>query len=161
MNLLRCYLRKKQVIIPTIAKADAGFYLDAEPVHVFDLSDASGIKKELVKQQKEQEHEIPTPASGKAPGSVILEKLHLTNWQNFEKETVMYTLHRGNEGAALYVTGRAANGLWSHNKDFEHKFPESASAEEIADSIMERMVWQAQIEWPDKPAAMLAPPSNN
>lgn len=161
MNLLRCYLRKKQVIVPTIAKADAGFYLDAEPVHVLDLSDSAAIKKELIAQMRQEEHEIPTPTSTKTPGSVILEALHLTNWQSFEKETVMYTLHRSNDGSALYVTGRAANGLWSHNKDYEHKFPKTATPAEIADAIVERLAWQAQTEWPEKPAAMLAPPSNN
>ncbi|MBX9771454.1 MAG: hypothetical protein K2X29_08800 [Candidatus Obscuribacterales bacterium] len=161
MNLIRCYLRKKEVIVPTIEKADAGFYLDGEPVHVFDLSDTAAIKSELVAQMKIEEHEVPTPAVSKTPGSVILEKLHLTNWQNFEKETVMYTLHTGHDGSALYVTGRAANGLWSHNKDFEHKFPKTATPDEIASAIVERLGWQSQTEWPEKPAAMLAPPSNN
>jgi len=159
MNLIRCYLRKKEVIVPTIAKADAGFYLDAEPVHEFALADTEAITKELLQQMNSEEHEIPTPQASK-PGSVILEKLHLKTWQSFEKETVMYTLHRGNDGTYLYVTGRAADGLWAHNKDYAQQFPKTASSAEIVSAIVERLVWQSQTEWPEKPAAMIAPPSN-
>lgn len=158
MNLIRCYLRKKEVIVPTIAKADAGFYLDAEPVHVFKLPDTEAIKKELLQQLNSEEHEIPTPQTEK-PGSVILEKLHLKNWQSFEKETVMYTLHKGSDATNLYVTGRAESGLWAHNKDFEQQFPRTASNAEIVNAIIERLVWQSETEWPEKPAAMIAPPS--
>ena len=159
MNLIRCYLRKNEVIVPTIAKADAGFYLDAEPVHIFALTDAEAIKKEIIEQMNAEEHEIPTPQVS-TPGSVILEKLHIKSWQSFEKEAVMYTLHKGNDGANLYVTDRAANGLWSHNKDYAHQFPKAASSAEMANAIVERLVWQSQTEWPEKPAAMIAPPSS-
>ena len=38
MSMMRFYLYRQQIIIPTVAETEAGFYLDSEPVTICDVS---------------------------------------------------------------------------------------------------------------------------
>src|SRR5262249_20291680 len=120
MTLARFYLHGGQVIMPTVAQTEAGFYTDVEPVSVVDIRDAQLVKESMQAIFARPNPQIPTPAAPAEPGSVVLDALGLKKWIAFEKHAVLYTVHRRQDDTVVYATGRGADGMWIRRKDREN-----------------------------------------
>jgi len=134
--MVRVYLYGvgQKVIIPQIAETEAGFLVEQEPVTIFDVQDLPQWKALAYKYLKEGNPVIPTPEENVTPGSPILEMLGLKKWDDFERKAVMYTVHVGARGVAVYSTGRNEQGKWTTGEK-ERTFASEAPLEVVIDEM--------------------------
>ena len=97
MALIRFYAYREKLVFPTVVQAEEGFYLDEEPVTVFDTSDGQRLRDRLRDCVGEENEIVPTPERSAAhdAGSPILEKLNLKRWLTFEAQASMYSIYTG------------------------------------------------------------------
>jgi hypothetical protein len=139
MTLVRCYLYREQVVLPTVKETAAGFYVDSQPVRICALKDRQSLRHELVQTLEESNEVVPTPASNQEAGSVILDKLGLQKWSSFEKSAVMYTVLLGVRYTTIYASGRGSDGMWSEPESKQRFFDPHLSTEAIVDLLIEDM----------------------
>lgn len=156
MSLVRFYVSESQVIIPTVAKTEAGFYTDIEPVAVIDIRDAALVRESLLAILSRENPEVPTPKRQDEPGSVVLETMGLKKWQAFERKAVLYTVHQSAESITVYATGRGADGLWMEDPRRHKSFALATPLAELVDYLFADM--QALPEAEPRAVLMLPPP---
>ena len=139
MTLLRCYLYREKVVVPTVKQTEAGFYVDSLPVQVHAIKDRENLRAELIKAICLHNEIVPTPTHNQEAGSVILDKLGLAKWSSFEKSAVMYTILLGGRYTTIYSSGRGADGMWSESGSGQRLFHPSVNLEVLADILMEDM----------------------
>ena len=155
------------LLIPTVAQAEAGFYMDVEPVTICDANDQDKLREALTKALAMENPVIPTPEVTDDPGSVILDKLGLRKWLPFEAEAMMYTVHIADNKIECYSTGRAVRGSWQRNQSKHMTFDPPAGMQSLIESIMIDMKTERAAELAEqagKPSGgltLLLPPPEN
>jgi len=51
-----------------------------------------------------------------------VEALHLNSWAAFEKQSVLFTIHKGARYIKIYATGFGEDGMWSNAAMTERQF---------------------------------------
>ena len=69
--LLNCTLKDGLVYLPTVAKTEAGFYLDREPVSVVCVANTDALRRALVDLIMKGNATIPTPKGDAYPPPVL------------------------------------------------------------------------------------------
>ena len=158
MTLARFYLWSERVIIPTVARTEAGFYTDIEPIAVLEIKETTLLKESMLAVLSRANPEIPTPTRAEAPGSVVLEALELKKWAAFEKKAVLYMVHKRDEAIIVYGTGRGDNGMWTEKKSREKLFSADTPVSEIFEYVLGDMLEQPESSPPPSPPMLMLPP---
>lgn len=134
--MIRIYLYRfgPKVVIPRMTQSEHGFFMEAEPVEVFDILDMPAWKKHIYKALYRGNDLVNTEDSPGGPGSAILDKLMLERWSDFEKNAVMYVVHRGAKFITVYATGKNEEGMWTTGTK-ERRFHPRAPLEIIVDEV--------------------------
>jgi hypothetical protein len=139
MSMLRVYVYSvgQKVIIPRMVETQDGIYVETHPVQVFDVSDVTAWKKHIYKSLVRGNEIVETPQET-TPGSSILERLNVRKWADFEKYSVMYTIHKGGM-IQIYVTGKNKEGMWTtggRQRTFDGRAPLELVVNEMANDLM-------------------------
>ena len=88
MLLINVYWSAKsgQVLVPTMAKTDAGFWLEVDPVEEAAISDVSSITAALQRCASRGCSAVPTPPRSAFPDWVVLKHANKRNLRDFENE---------------------------------------------------------------------------
>lgn len=137
MNMIKVYLYgpSKSVLLPTVSETENGVFVEGAPLKIFDHHQVDLWKQEIYKMLTREMQVIPTPEGALEPGSEILEALHLNSWAAFEKEAVLFTVHKGARYITIYATAFGDDGMWSAAGMSERKFHSRAPLEVIVDAI--------------------------
>src|ERR1700733_14810220 len=137
MTMLKIYLwaPKQRLIVPKMAETDSGFFVEIEPLSVYECHDIFHWKKHIYDSLHKGMARVETPDSAQEPGSMILEKLELNSWGEFERHATLFTIHQGTRYTSIYATGAGEDGMWSHAAMTERKFHSKAPLETIVDAI--------------------------
>lgn len=145
MSIWKLYRYGDQVLIPKMFINEDGAFVEAQPLESIAISERERLRQVLeahfsvapVKEdlpQSDSEEDSSTP--------MVLHKLGLKKWQDFEKKALMYTVHRNGEQMAVYVTGRGTDGMWSvsGSEQLEYSLQDGMTAvcEKIAQEIISR-----------------------
>jgi hypothetical protein len=158
MSLIRFYVRHEKIILPTVAETEAGFYVDMEPIDLFDITAYDNWKSELYLRLVKGNPLVPTPERSDDPGSAILERLNITKWSTFETSAIMYTIHVGGRYISVYRTGKGQDGMWTQDNTNVRQFASKAPLSAIASTVAEDVIKQPEANRP-KTSLMLAPPA--
>jgi hypothetical protein len=137
MSMIKIYLwgPKQRLIVPKMAETDSGFFVEVEPLSVFECHDIFHWKKHIYDTLNKPMTVVETPDSAQEPGSMILEKLELNSWGEFERQATLFTIHLGARYSTIYATGTGEDGMWSHTLMTERKFHSRAPLQNIVDAI--------------------------
>lgn len=61
MSLIRLYVRHERLILPTVAETEAGFYVDMEPIDVFEIHEVEKWRQEIYMRLVNGNPLVPTP----------------------------------------------------------------------------------------------------
>jgi len=136
MSVARFYAYRNVILIPVVAQAQEGFYLDVGPVTVCDTNDTEDMRAALKAAIESPNPIVPTPDPTEEPGSVILEELGLGKWLPFEAEAMMYTVHCNADRIECYSTGRAVKGTWQMQQSKHMSFERSDGLEKLINTII-------------------------
>ncbi len=158
MSLIRFYVRHEKLILPTVAETEAGFYVDVEPIDVFDIHEVESWRHEIYLRLVNGNPLVPTPERSDDPGSAILERLNITKWSTFETSAIMYTIHIGGRYISIYRTGKGPDGMWTQDNTDLRQFASRAPLGWIANAVAADVIKQPEANRP-RTSLMLAPPA--
>jgi len=139
--MVRVYLYAvgQQIIIPELSETDEGFFVETAPVKIFPVQDIVGWKAVVYNVLLKGNPSIPTPGKTSDPGSPILEALGLKRWQDFERQSVLYTVHAGPRFISVYATGKNEDKSWTtgtKDRKFASQAPLELVVQEVAMDII-------------------------
>lgn len=156
MSMIKIYLYgpKKKVLLPTVAETEAGFFVEVQPLNIYEHHDVEGWTQALARALRATPEAVPTPEGEMEPGSHILDALHLNSWAEFEKESVLFTVHRGARYITIYATGFGEDGMWSAAAMSERKFHSKAPIEAVLKALCHDLLCHPQMTR-EKPTLLL------
>jgi hypothetical protein len=100
MMLLNLYWNKKtgEVLIPSMEKAEAGFWLDVEPVERSSMSDRISLGKAIVSAFARSGKVVPTPPPNSRLKPVILAHSRARTWSAFARQYGQVSIVQSSEG---------------------------------------------------------------
>jgi hypothetical protein len=156
MTFLHFYVRKRKVIIPTVAQTDEGFFIDVAPVEMLSANRTSQLRDTLTNALTSGNKQVQTPEAGD-PGSVVLEAVGIKRWEAFEKQSALYTIFSTTGSTTVYVTGRGEDGMWTQDKANETVFPAETPKSDIIEWIINDIARRPEANEPESRLPMLLP----
>jgi len=97
------FLFRKQILIPTMARTKAGYYMGIEPVEVADLHNQEAIESAILRIVKKGNPVVPTPQGGtKFPKSPLLKYTKMKSISSFDRIAKSWQFAK-RDGAFLIV----------------------------------------------------------
>ena len=142
MSLFKVYRYEDLVLFPRMVLTDAGVFLETEPVDILGVENLAALVEHISKLLSSK----PAPAEESdlyreegdrfSAQSVLLTALSIKKWHDFERQSLLYTIHLTEDDLRLHVTGRGDNGLWSIQKSSVKSFPLSEGSSALALKIV-------------------------
>jgi hypothetical protein len=138
LNIWHVYIRNGYAFVPTVARTDAGFFLDIDPVAMLAENDRESLIQAIVRSIATGNPLVPTPARSAYQTPAVVRAAGVKTWSTFEKGARCYTLYRTEREFEIPVMERAEDG-WMENRGNSKKFLLSSSHEEVARALVEQM----------------------
>lgn len=107
------------MLIPTVAKTDAGFYIEIEPVAVPEPT-VSNIASALTAAKQRSSTVIPAPRRGEYSKPVVLRHAKARSWKDFERGARLWKVTWSNGTFRLRRTAHVdADQGWRETNSFE------------------------------------------
>lgn len=100
---LKVYVIGNRVIVPTVSRAKAGYYLETEPVATLDLNSPT-LPATLTGFIERGTPEVDTPSRANFPKPVVLRYANVKSWKRFSEIADLWELH---EHSGNYELARA------------------------------------------------------
>ncbi len=134
--LFSCALKDGVVYLPTVAKTEAGFYMDGEPVAVVPVANTNGLRRALRDVMGRGNAIIPTPKRNAFPPAVLPKYAGVKTWSQFMRSASEWSIKEKN-GKYQIVGHRAhRDGYWVEDPDQKTDFPPGTTRDEV----IERMI---------------------
>lgn len=130
------YLRNGTVYVPTMAKTEAGFYMNVEPVAVVAVSNGEGLRTAFREVMTRGNAVIPTPKRNSFPSPLLPKYAGVKTDRAFIQGTSHWAIDErdGNYQIIGYRVHR--NGYWVQNPAQKIDF----SPDTTAGDMVERMI---------------------
>jgi hypothetical protein len=92
--LWNIYLRNGVAYVPTVARTEAGYYLDIEPVAAVSATDSVALSDALKHVMAKGNPIVPTPTRAAFPKPVVLRHANVRSWADFERTASQWTISR-------------------------------------------------------------------
>jgi hypothetical protein len=102
---LSIYVFRNHVFIPTVAKTQAGYHLEIEPVEHLSLTSPE-LPQVLGEVLKRGNPEVPTPSRANFPKPWMLKYRSAKSWKKFSEIADLWSL---TEHQGTYMLARASN----------------------------------------------------
>lgn len=139
MMLWHVYLRKGVIFVPTVAKTDAGFFMDIDPVTVVDSANHEGVVDAIKATISKGNPTVATPTRGTFPKPVVLPYANVKSWVTFEKNAFCWKISRNELGFQLRPQRKNFAGGWEDDPGQSRSFDGERSVDELASSIADQV----------------------
>jgi len=135
--LVSCTLKNDTVYLPTVAKTEAGFYLNREPVAVVPAAETDLLRSALHDVISRGNAVIPTPKRDAFPLPVLPKYAGEKTWSAFMRGASEWKIGEkdGNYEIVQYRKHHK-NGSWVEDQDHKIEFPAGTKVDEV----VERMI---------------------
>jgi hypothetical protein len=100
------FLFRQQILVPTMARTKAGYYMGIEPVEVVDSHNQQAIEQAIIRTVKRGNPSVPTPPGGtKFTKSLLLKYTKMKSISSFDKIAKSWKFAK-RDGAFLIVPYR-------------------------------------------------------
>jgi hypothetical protein len=133
------FLLNGRVLVPTMAKTKAGFYMGIEPVELAETHEPAAVEQAVIHAVTRGNPSIPTPAGGKNfPKSPLLKYTKLKSLSTFDKLAKSWSLSK-RHGAYLIVPDRLREDA-EGGKEEDMERGEAIPAEVPLEAVVHRFV---------------------
>ncbi len=144
MSMYHVYLYHDKVVVPQVVETQAGFYIDSLPVEVFNVKDIVNWQKHIITMFGSENITVETPESESQTGSLILDKLNIDKWSDFEADATMYTIHFSPGYKTIYSTITGADKTWQVEPNIR-KFASFAPLSAILQALSTELLMEHSI----------------
>lgn len=140
---LNFYLRKGRVYFPTVARTDAGYYLDIEPVSVASVSDIQGISTALRTAIERGNPAIEAPSRDNFPSPVLLSHANVKSWATFERLAKAWAITKSGASFRLYPRNKLAARGWQDDAERVRIFEGDGAIDALVDAAVQQILHSA------------------
>lgn len=114
LSLWHLYFRGRQFIFPSVAQAEAGFFIDVDPVDTLDAGEVDLLDRLIEARLAQGNPRVPTPVVVRGEVAVAARTAGVRSWATFEKRSICWSImDEGGHEWELTMSGRASSGGWS------------------------------------------------
>jgi hypothetical protein len=135
--LFNFYLRKGQVFVPTVAKTEAGFFMDLNPVSVVEVGNPDAVAQAIVATIEKRNPIVPTPTRGTFPTPVILAHAKVKSWATFEKSALCIKVVLNGSIYQIRPMRKSPSGGWEDDPARIESLPVGAAPKDVARRVVE------------------------
>jgi hypothetical protein len=143
--LWNVYVVRGMALVPNVARTEAGYFLDVEPVRVAKVDDLQSLASAIEQAMAAGNPRVATPTRAAFPKPVVLEPAGMKTWKALERTGAAFTIFRGEDELEIAETGRNEDGEWVEASS-NQKLTASSSAFEMAKRIAERVSQRADLQ---------------
>jgi hypothetical protein len=136
MSFFHLYLRNGIVYLPTVARTDAGFYMDVEPVRVVKFDDRKGLQSAIVEAMSRGNSVIPAPTRAAFPKAVVLKHANVKSWAAFEKNALVWSIDESNGNYRINPGRRRADRGWEDDPERIESFAPGTTLDAVAQRLL-------------------------
>jgi hypothetical protein len=133
--LWHVYVRQGIAYVPTVARAEAGFYLAIEPVAAVPATDVDAVQVAVQQAIGKGNPRIPTPSRATFPKSVILKEARVKSWSVFENGASLLTISRKGDRYKIQAGRKRPDAGWEPDPSQVELLPEGAGVEAVAERV--------------------------
>ena len=140
------YVRKGFAYIPTVARTEAGFHLEIEPVQVIPVENAAALERALAETISRGNPTVPTPMPSEALRPVVLAHVNVRSWSAFVKSASAW--HVENEKGRFVIAPLRAveHGNLVQDRETRENLPEGTPLDVVVRRVIERITAQPASE---------------
>lgn len=139
MMLWHIYLRKGTVYIPTVAKTEAGFFMDVEPVAVIERSDRTGIVDAIKATIANGNPIVQTPTRLTFPKPAVLSYANVKSWATFEKSAICWEISKQQSVLQFRPQRKHPDGGWEDDPEKIEIFTGPDAIDQIAGVVADQI----------------------
>lgn len=139
------YVRNGTAFVPNVARTEAGFILDVEPVRVAKLNDTPSLESAIEQAMAAGNPRVPTPTRDEYKKPFLIGLAGVRTWKAFERTGACFTVFRGEDGLEITETARNDDGEWVEAPSLNQNLPGNSPALAIAKRIAERAGQRADL----------------
>lgn len=143
--LWHVYVRKGTAFVPNVARTEAGFLLDVEPVRVAKLNDLQLLASAIEEAMAAGNPRVPTPSRDEYQKPFLIGLAGVRTWKAFERSGACFTIFRGEGEVEIAETARNDDGEWVDAPSLNQKLPVDSLAMVVAKRIAERARQRADL----------------
>jgi hypothetical protein len=142
------YLRNGVVYIPTVARTEAGYFMDIDPVEVVSAADGDALRHAIKEAINKRNPTVPTPTRAAFPKPVVLKYAKVKSWSAFEKGTLPWTIEEKDGRYNIKPGRKRPDRGWEDDPERVESLPPGITLEAVADRVAYLMVLTAQNKRP-------------
>ncbi|MBP1152672.1 hypothetical protein [Methylocaldum sp. RMAD-M] len=139
MMLWHVYLRKGIVFVPTVAKTEAGFFLDIDPVAVLESSDRQQVSEAIKAAILKGNPTVPTPTRAAFPKPVVLNYANVKSWATFERNAYCWKVTGKDSAFQLCPQRKNPSGGWEDDPTNAETFNGRTAIDELANAVADKV----------------------
>lgn len=130
--LWQLYLRRNTTYVPTVARTEAGYYIDIEPVRVVSAKDSNALQRAIEQAMTEGNPNIPAPTRAAFPKPVVLKYAKVKSWSAFEGDALYWQILETDGTYQVKPGRRRPDGGWLGDAQRAESFPPGTAPDEVA-----------------------------
>src|SRR3954469_13010567 len=128
------YIRKGCAYIPATVRAEAGFYVDDEPVSVVPIDDGTEFAQALTKTIGLGNRVVTTPPRDSKP--VVLQYAGSASWSRFEKEASCWLISEKEQSWRFGPYRRRDDRGWEEDPERITKLPPHSNIDDVVLAVV-------------------------
>jgi hypothetical protein len=133
--LWQLYIRNGMVYVPTVAKTEAGFYMDIDPVRAVPATEPDTLRAAIIEAISNGNPVVPTPTRAAFPKPVILRHAGVKSWSTFEKSATYWEILETDGGYRIGPGKRSAAGGWEEDPERGEFLPPGTTVDIVAQRV--------------------------
>jgi hypothetical protein len=131
--LFSCTLKDGIVYVPTVARTEAGFYMNQEPVAVVPAASTDALRQALYNVMVKGNAVIPTPKRTAYPPPVLPKYAGVRTWSEFMRGASEWSITEKNGKYQItpYRMDPEGSQSWVEDPDHKIEFPPATTREDV------------------------------
>jgi len=136
--LFSCALKDGIVYVPTVAKTEAGFYMNGEPVAVVAAANTDALRRALQAVVARGNAIIPTPKRTAYPPPVLPKYAGAKTWSAFMQGASEWKIkeRNGNYQIVRYRKDPEGGESWVEDPAHRIEFPPGSAVDDVIDRMV-------------------------
>jgi hypothetical protein len=130
--LCKLYLRSGTVYLPTVARTEAGYYIDSEPVEAVSINDAEALRRAIKNSISKGNPVVPTPTRAASVEPVVLKYARVESWPAFEKGTLLWRIVEKSGNYHIKQGRKRLDKGWEDDPAKTEALPSGSTLDDVA-----------------------------
>ena len=140
LEMWHFYVTPTVAYVPSVARTEAGFFLDVEPIEAIPRSDVGRIQNALKRAILLGNPRVPTPDRNTASIPRILDHAKVDSWSTFEKKASCWQIIRNKDQYVVQKMKRRPDRGWEEDPSSAEAFPPSISIDDFIGQTVMRAI---------------------